>query len=29
VKRYQSLDRNFEQFLGEVPTLETPTQRMR
>ncbi len=29
VKRYQSLDRNFEQFLGEVPTLETPTQRIR
>lgn len=29
VKRYQSLDRNFEQFLGEVPTLETPTQRLR
>ncbi len=29
VKRYQSLDRNFEQFLGEVPTLETPTQRVR
>jgi len=29
VKRYQSLDRNFEQFLGEVPTLETPSQRLR
>jgi hypothetical protein len=29
VKRYQSLDRNFEQFLSEVPTLETPTQRLR
>jgi hypothetical protein len=24
VKRYQSLDRNFQTFLGEVPSLETP-----
>jgi hypothetical protein len=24
VKRYQSLDRSFDQFLGEVPALETP-----
>jgi hypothetical protein len=24
VKRYQSLDRTFEQFQGEVPALETP-----
>lgn len=24
VKRYQSLDRNFEHFLGELPALETP-----
>ena len=24
VKRYQSLDRSFEQFQGEVPALETP-----
>ena len=24
VKRYQSLDRNFENFLGEFPSLETP-----
>jgi hypothetical protein len=24
VKRYQSLDRNFENFLGELPSLETP-----
>jgi hypothetical protein len=23
-KRYQSLDRNFQKFLGEVPALETP-----
>lgn len=24
VKRYESLDRNYEQFLGETPTLEIP-----
>lgn len=24
VKRYQSLDRNYQQFLGELPALETP-----
>jgi hypothetical protein len=24
VKRYQSLDRNYEHFLGELPALETP-----
>jgi hypothetical protein len=29
VKRYQSLDRNFEEFLGETPALETPTTRLR
>jgi len=28
VKRYQSLDRNYENFLGESPSLEMPTQRM-
>jgi hypothetical protein len=29
LKRYQSLDRNFEQFLGEVPALETPQSQIR
>lgn len=29
VKRYQSLDRNFEQFLGELPSLETPESQIR
>ncbi len=29
VKRYQSLDRNFEHFLGETPALETPEMRLR
>ncbi len=29
VQRYQSLDRNFEQFLGEVPTLERPNSRLK
>jgi hypothetical protein len=29
VKRYQSLDRNFAEFLGETPSLETPTTRLR
>lgn len=29
VKRYQSLDRNFEHFLGEVPTLERIPSRIR
>ena len=29
VKRYQSLDRNFEQFLGELPALERPTSRLK
>jgi len=28
VKRYQSLDRNFEQFLGEVTSLETPQSQL-
>jgi hypothetical protein len=28
VKRYQSLDRNFEQFLGEVSALETPQSQL-
>jgi hypothetical protein len=28
-KRYQSLDRNYEQFLGEVPSLETPQSQLR
>jgi hypothetical protein len=28
VKRYQSLDRTYEQFLGEVPTLETPQSQL-
>ena len=29
VKRYQSLDRNFEKFLGELPSLETPESQIR
>jgi len=29
VKRYQSLDRNFENFLGELPALETPESQIR
>ncbi|MGD0401948.1 MAG: hypothetical protein ABSB66_02020 [Candidatus Acidiferrales bacterium] len=29
VKRYQSLDRTFENFLGEVTTLETPESQIR
>jgi len=29
VKRYQSLDRNFEHFLGEVPTLERIPSKLR
>ncbi len=29
VKRYQSLDRNLEQFLGELPALERPTSRLK
>jgi hypothetical protein len=29
VKRYQSLDRNFEHFLSEVPTLEKPSSYLR
>jgi hypothetical protein len=29
VKRYQSLDRSFENFLGEVKTLETPESQIR
>jgi hypothetical protein len=29
VKRYQSLDRNFGQFLAEVPTLETVNSRLK
>jgi hypothetical protein len=29
VKRYQSLDRNFENFLGELPSLETPESQIR
>jgi hypothetical protein len=28
VKRYQSLDRNYEQFLGEVPSLDTPQSQL-
>lgn len=28
VKRYQSLDRNYEQFLGEVPALDTPQSQL-
>lgn len=28
VKRYQSLDRSYEHFLGEVPALETPLSQM-
>jgi hypothetical protein len=28
LKRYQSLDRTFEQFLGEVPSLETPQSQL-
>jgi len=28
VKRYQSLDRTYEQFLGEAPTLETPESQL-
>lgn len=28
VKRYQSLDRTYEQFLGEVQTLETPQSQL-
>jgi hypothetical protein len=29
VKRYQSLDRTFENFLGELPALETPESQIR
>lgn len=29
VKRYQSLDRNFENFLSELPSLETPESQIR
>lgn len=29
VKRYQSLDKGFQQFLGELPTLETPESQAR
>jgi hypothetical protein len=29
VERYQSLDRNFDQFLGEVESLETPDSQVR
>ncbi len=29
VKRYQSLDRNFEQFLGELPSLERYNSKLR
>jgi hypothetical protein len=29
VKRYQSLDRNFQNFLGEIPSLETPESQIR
>jgi hypothetical protein len=29
VKRYQSLDRNFEHFLGELPSLDIPQSRVR
>lgn len=28
LKRYQSLDRNFDQFLGEVPALDTPQSQL-
>ncbi|MGB0035303.1 MAG: hypothetical protein WBP79_07510 [Candidatus Acidiferrales bacterium] len=28
-KRYGSLDRNYEQFLGEIPQLETPQSQLR
>ena len=28
VKRYQSLDRNYDQFLGEVPALDTPQSQL-
>ena len=28
VKRYQSLDRNFEQFLSELPSLEVPESKL-
>jgi hypothetical protein len=28
VKRYESLDRNYEQFLGEVPALDTPQSQL-
>ena len=28
LKRYQSLDRNYEQFLGEVPALDTPQSQL-
>jgi hypothetical protein len=28
VRRYQSLDRNYDQFLGEVPALDTPQSQM-
>ncbi|MGA7622452.1 MAG: hypothetical protein WB630_19235 [Candidatus Acidiferrales bacterium] len=29
VKRYQSLDRSFQKFLGELPSLETPESQIR
>jgi hypothetical protein len=29
VKRYQSLDKSFQQFLGELPALETPESQVR
>jgi hypothetical protein len=29
VKRYQSMDRSFENFLGELPALETPESQVR
>lgn len=29
IKRYQSLDRTFENFLGELPSLETPESQIR
>ena len=29
VKRYQSMDRNFENFLYELPALETPESQVR
>jgi len=28
-KRYQSMDRSFENFLGELPALETPESQVR